>query len=433
MMFNIRKRRVALAAAALTITGALALSGCASGDAGSEAAATVDPNEKVTLNFSWWGNDDRAERYGALIEAFNDEHPNITINGTFTDFPSYWEKRQTEAAGGGLPDVWQFSDSYLRQYGEPGLLLDLNEVSEFVDFDAFDAGLLGTGQLDGKQYSLPTGYSAWAIFQNDDLNSSVGVEPYEGGTDFAGYDEWMAGVTKASGGTVYGGTDYTQRIQNFENVLRQDGGNLYTDDGKLGFTEDELAAFWESGAGLRDGVTIPQSKLEEITPVSGFGAKLATSEMSWSNFLGGYLAESGAANITLTAPPTDNPKAKDLYRQAGLQMAVSKTTKHPEAAATFLDFVVNSPEAGEIFGTTVGFPASETKLAGATLEGADLQVSEYLDSVADRIGDAPPIPVVGYGSLEQTFWDLGKSIGLGAVSIDDAVTQFFDEASVVLG
>ena len=29
-------------------------------------------------------------------------------------------------------------------------------------------------------------------------------------------------------------------------------------------------------------------------PVSGFGANLITSEMSWSNFLGGYLGDSGA-------------------------------------------------------------------------------------------------------------------------------------------
>ena len=102
-------------------------------------------------------------------------------------------------------------------------------------------------------------------------------------------------------------------------------------------------------------------------------------------------------------------------------MAISADTEHPEAAALWLDYVVNSEEAGEIFGTTLGFPASETKLAGTTLEGVDAQVADYLDSVADRIGEAPPVPVVGYGSLEQTFWDLGKSIGLGALSVDDAV------------
>lgn len=428
-MFGMRKNRVAIAAATTTAAVAIALSGCAA----EAPQASYDPDEKVTLTFTWWGNDDRAERYNNLIEAFNEEYPNITINGNFTDFPSYWEKRQTEAAGGGLPDVWQFSDSYLRQYAEPGFLLDISDLGEYIDFEAFDESLRTTGQLDGVQYSLPTGYSAWSIFQNDDVLAANGIDPYQGGGDWSDYDEYMADVTSTTGGALYGGTDYTQRIQNLEIQLRQEGKNLYTDDGELGFTEDDLREYWESGQVVRDGVGVPQSKLEEITPISGFGGKLTATEMSWSNFLGGYLGDSGASSITMAAPPTSDPDAKDLYRQAGLQVAISATTKHPEAAAIFLDFVVNSPISGEIFGTTLGFPASETKLSGAVLEGPDAQVADYLDSVADRIGDAPPIPVVGYGSLEQTFWDLGKSIGLGAISVDDAVTQFFDEASVILG
>ena len=430
-MFMTRARRHLLTAAALTAAAMLALTACASG--GGEPAAAYDPDEEVTLQFTWWGNDDRAQRYQQLIDAFQAEHPNITIDGTFTDFPSYWEKRTTEAAGGGLPDVWQFSDSYLREYAEPGLLLDLETVAEYIDFDAFEESLQQTGQLEGVQYSLPTGYSAWAVFLNDGLLAQAGVEPYEGGTSPEEYTEWMKSVTDATGGTIYGGTDMTQRIQTFENVLRAQGGNLYTEDGELGFTEDELRDFWDSGADARDGVTVPEQRLAETFPKSGFGAGLTASEASWSNFLGGYLADSGAESVTLVAPPTDEPDSKDLYRQAGLQVAISADTEHPEAAALWLDFVVNSEEAGEIFGTTLGFPASETKLAGTTLEGIDAQVADYLESVADRIGEAPPVPVVGYGSLEQTFWDLGKSIGLGALSVDDAVEQFFGEAKVILG
>ena len=423
--------RTLLAAAALTAGAALVLSGCSGGDA--DDAAAFDPDEKVTLDFAFWGNDDRATRYNDLIAAFNEEYPNITINSSFTDFPSFWEKRQTEAAGGGLPDVFQFSDSYLRQYAESGNLLDLADVSDYIDTTTFEESLLGTGALDGVQYSLPTGYSLWANFVNDDLVAEAGLEAPEGGTSFADFDEWMASVTDATGGAVYGGTDYTQRIQVFELQLRANGGNLYTDDGELGFTEDDLREFWESGAEIRDGVTVPQQKLEELSPKSGFGAAITASEMSWSNFLGGYLADSGASSISLVAPPTAKEGSKDLYRQAGLQVAIAANTEHPEAAALFLDFVVNSPEAGEIFGTTLGFPASSSKLEGTTLEGADKQVADYIESAADRIGDAPPVPVVGYGSLEQAFWDAGKSIGLGVLSVDDAVTQFFAEADAILG
>ena len=180
-MFTTRVRRGLFAAAAMAGVAALALTGCASGGA-AEAEPAYDPDEEVTLTFTWWGNDDRAQRYQQLIDAFEEEHPNITIEGNFTDFPSYWEKRQTEAAGGGLPDVWQFSDSYLREYAEPGLLLDLDTVADYIDFDAFEDSLRQTGQLEGVQYSLPTGYSSWAVFLNDGLLEQAGVEPYEGGT-----------------------------------------------------------------------------------------------------------------------------------------------------------------------------------------------------------------------------------------------------------
>ena len=419
---------------ALIASAALALTACGGGgETAPEATASFDPNEAVSLTFTWWGNDDRAARYEKLIAAFNEEYPNIEINGTFTDFPSYWEKKQTEAAGGGLPDVWQFSDSYQRQYAEPGYLLDLGTVSDHITLDTFDDGLKGTGQLEGTQYSLPTGYSTWANFVNHDLAAANGVEAPEGGTTFDEFIEWMAGVTEKTGGSVYGGTDVTQRIQTFELALRAEGKNLYTEDGELGFTKEELKAFWESGQTMRDGAGVPQNKLEEIAPKSGFGANLTVSETSWSNFLGGYLADSGAASISMVAPPTAKVGSKDLYRQAGLQMAISENTEHPEAAALFLDFVVNSPAAGEIFGTTLGFPASSSKLEGAVLEGPDKQVADFLASVEDRIGDAPPVPVVGYGALEQKFWDLGKALGLGAVTVDEAVDQFFAETEVILG
>ncbi|MHA6513047.1 ABC transporter substrate-binding protein [Tessaracoccus sp. Z1128] len=418
---------------ALIASAALALTACGGGETAPEVTASFDPNEAVSLTFTWWGNDDRAARYEKLIAAFNEEYPNIEINGTFTDFPSYWEKKQTEAAGGGLPDVWQFSDSYLRQYAEPGYLLDLGTVSEYIDMGTFDDGLKGTGQLEGVQYSLPTGYSTWANFVNDGLIAEHGLEMPEGGTTFAEFTDWMAGVTEKTGGTVYGGTDVTQRIQTFELSLRAEGKNLYTEDGELGFTKEELKAFWESGQAVRDGIGVPQNKLEEIAPKSGFGANLTVSETSWSNFLGGYLADSGAESISMIAPPTAVEGSKDLYRQAGLQMAISENTEHPEAAALFLDFVVNSAEAGEIFGTTLGFPASSSKLEGAVLEGPDKQVADFLASVEDRVGDAPPVPVVGYGALEQKFWDLGKALGLGAVTVDEAVDQFFAETDVILG
>ena len=57
-----------------------------------------------TLSYSVW-NPDQAVLLEDVIAAFNEEYPNITVNSSFLAFPEFWEKRQTEAAGGNLPDV----------------------------------------------------------------------------------------------------------------------------------------------------------------------------------------------------------------------------------------------------------------------------------------------------------------------------------------
>ena len=131
-MFRTKKIRTALAAGAMT--GALALTACAGGGGG--GGETLDPNEEVTLDFAFWGNDVRAEMYDEAIAAFNEEYPNVEVNVSFLGFPEFWEKRQIEATSGGLPDVMQFDYSYLRQYADNGLLLDLGpHLGEGIDTD----------------------------------------------------------------------------------------------------------------------------------------------------------------------------------------------------------------------------------------------------------------------------------------------------------
>ena len=91
---------------------------------------------------------------------------------------------------------------------------------------------------------------------------------------------------------------------------------------------------------------------------------------------------------------------------------ISAKTEHPEAAATLVNFLVNSPQSGEIFGTNRGLPASETALAAAELDPLSQQIADYEASIADRLGDAPPVPIVGYGTLEEKFRQLGIELEL---------------------
>jgi multiple sugar transport system substrate-binding protein len=432
-MFNIRKRRMAAAAAAIAASAALVLTGCSGGSGGSEAAATYDPDEKVTLNLAFWGNDVRAALYDEAIAAFNEEYPNITVNSSFLGFPEFWEKRQTEAAGGGLPDVMQFDYSYLRQYSENGLLLDLEPyLGNIIDTEPLADNILQIGVVDGETTGIPTSTNAWGLYTNPKLLEQVGVEEFEGGS-WEDYSDWMGEVSKAGAGAVWGGTDYTGRIQNFEIQQRAKGEDLFTEDGEPNFTEKDLTAFWEQGEDVRAN-TIPQQRLEEVYPLSGFDTALGASELTWDNFGAGYLGNlgEGYTELGLVAPPVTEEGAKDLYLKPSMLHSIASTTKHPEAAATLVNFLVNSPEAGKIFGTNRGLPASETMLEGAELDPLGQQISDYEASIADRLGDAPPVPIVGYGSLEEKFRQLGQELGFGTLTVDEAVEQFFNEMDVVL-
>jgi multiple sugar transport system substrate-binding protein len=435
-LFRTKKIRTALAAGAMT--GALALSACAGGGGGG-AAETLDPNEKVTLDFAFWGNDVRAAMYDEAIAAFNEKYPNITVNTSFLGFPEFWEKRQIEATSGGLPDVMQFDYSYLRQYSENGLLLDLGPyLGNGIDTEPLAQNILDIGVVNDTTYGITTSTNAWSMYQNPKLLDEVGVEAYEGGGSYDDYDAWIKQVTDAAkdkGVELWGGTDYTMRIQNFELWLRAQGQDLFSDDGKPTFTEDQLVEFWKLGDDIRSsGAVIPGQRLEEVYPLSGFDSALTASELTWDNFGAGYLGNLGEdyTELGLVQPPTAKEGSKDLYLKPSMLHAVAANTENPEAAIALVDFLVNAPETGAAFGTNRGLPASKTQLEGVEIEGLDTQIRDYETAIADRLGDAPPVPIVGYGTLEEKFRLLGVDLGLGVTTPEKAASEFFGEMDVVL-
>jgi multiple sugar transport system substrate-binding protein len=112
--------------------------------------------------------------------------------------------------------------------------------------------------------------------------------------------------------------------------------------------------------------------------------------------------------------------------------SIAANSEQPAAAATLIDFLINSPESGEIFGTNRGLPASATAREAADLDPVSQDIVDYEASIADRLGDAPPAPVVGYGSLHEKFRELTEELNFGTLTVDQAVEQFFAEMDVVL-
>ena len=150
----------------------------------------------------------------------------------------------------------------------------------------------------------------------------------------------------ASGGAFWGGTDYTGRIQNFEIQLRSEGSYLFSEDGEPGFDEERLTEFWESGADDPRRHRHPAAASRGGRPARAASTPRSTaSELTWDNFGAGYLGNlgEGYTELGLIAPPVTEEGAKDLYLKPSMLHAISANTEHPEAAATLVNFLINSP------------------------------------------------------------------------------------------
>ncbi|WP_312173404.1 extracellular solute-binding protein [Microbacterium sp.] len=425
------------AATGTLLVAALTLAGCAASGQPADTQPTLDPDEEVSISFTFWGNDVRAALYDEAIAEFEDQHPHIDVKILFLSPNDYWEKRQIEAAGGGLPDVVTMDLAYLRQYSESGSLLDLEPyLGSIIQTDPIDSQVLSAGVVDDTTTAVPLSTNSWGMFLNTTLLEEYGVDPFDGGS-WDDYYDWMSEVSAAAGAQsadVWGGVDPITRIENFELQLRAEGGNLFEEDGTPGFDEERLAEFWDSTSAQRaDGGVAPQQRVAEVQPLTAFDAALTASDATWDNTGAGFLGNLGEGfDIELIAPPLSEDGGKDLYLKASQMYSIAANSDHPAAAATLIDFLINSPESGEIFGTNRGLPASATARDAANLDELSQTIADYESSVADRRGEAPPVPIVGYGSLHEKFRELGEELGFGTITVDEAAAQFFAEMDVVV-
>ena len=427
-------KRSILRLTGLAAAAALTLTACSGADSTAKATE-ASSDEPVTLTVTWWGNDDRAARYEEALALFEAEHENITIQPSFTDWPNYWPARATEAAGGSLPDVVQMDLSYLRQFGATGQLYDLDEyLGAGIDVSGMAETLLPSGQIEGTTYAVPISTNAFAMFYNPATLASVGVEAPGEMQTWAEYNDFLrqvseAGVTTADGNLVHGGADYTATFWIFIHWLNQQGKDVFTEDGQLAFTEDDLREWWNLTADLRaDGVTFPAERATQLLPLAPFDTLESASEMSWDNFIAGYLTNSGAESLEMMPIPSDDPDNLGLFLKPSMLYSIGANSEHPAEAALLIDFLVNDPGIAEIFGTSQGLRASSLQRDAVTLEGADAQVAAYEESIAQYLQESPPPPIQGFGTLETRFREISEKINYGSISVDDAVSQWFSEA-----
>ena len=122
----------------MTVLGTTVLSGCgATGESKETSKKEETGDGRINLSIAWWGNETRHEYTQELLDAYTEEHPNVTFTASPTSWDGYWEKLATQTAGGSCPDIVQMDYSYIITYAQNKTLADLQK---FVDDGTIDLG-----------------------------------------------------------------------------------------------------------------------------------------------------------------------------------------------------------------------------------------------------------------------------------------------------
>lgn len=413
---------VRMAAAGTAVVVAAGIAGCA-GSGGSGDGS-------VSVRFSFWGSDERAQRMQEVVDLFEDENPGIDVVPDFADWGGYWDKLATSVAGNDTPDVLMQEDRYIGDYARRGVIADLSEFE--VEMSDIDAQLLSSGEIDGGQYGVPTGSNVMSMIANPEIFAKAGVEmPDDSSWTWDDYVEISQAISDGTPDGTYGTSDYSFSEVGLVVYLRQHGQNLFAEDGTLGYDDELLEEWFQRSLDLQASGAQPPADtglaldLLDSPIARGFGAM----SLTWSAQLG-TLSEAVDTDLAVLRVPGESEfERAGMYFKPGTYLSQSASTENPEAAAKFIDFFVNSPEVGEIFGTELGLPGSAAvrEAVVPTLSANDAAAADFVEDLGDEIVDAPPVLPEGAGDAADIMQRINAEVLFERMSPEEGAVQFRQE------
>ena len=430
-------RRKALALG-LAVPGLAGLAACGPNTTGGGGGSGEDGS--ASLRLAWWGNPARNENTNNVVEAYKEVAPDVTISKEPGEWSGYWDKLATQTAGGDFPDIVQMDEKYLAEYGGRGALLDLAEAG--LDTSEFAPGSVEVGELpEVGLAAINAGLNAFAFLINPVLFEEAGVDvPDDTTWTWDSLLDTAVQISEATEEGVYGMTQMGMIQGLFQVYVRQAGQDQYKDGG-AGFDAETATAWFEyakkiqetgAGPGASESVEDASRSMDQAL----FGTGRAAMTVAWSNQVVAHdaLVPEG---VTVLRPPSMTGSAADaeLWYKASMYWSVSAQAADPEAAVAFVDYLVNSPDAGKILSVERGVPGNLAVREAIVpdLDEANTKAVDFLEAIEEELGDAPEITPQGGGQFEDILTRAGEEMLFGELTTAEAGQRLLDDLTTALG
>ncbi len=396
-----------------------------------------------SLTMTWWGPAERHKSYLAAIALYQAE-TGVPIRASYGGFDGYFEKLQTQMAGGAAPDLFQIRGGPPPlQYINRGLLLDLTPyIGSAIATQDLETSVFESVRYQGKVYEIPQGVGTTALYINKTQLEELGGEIPDNEWTWDDFATLAKELAKNAPEGVYGTTDVWAtggRPSGFRVFIRQRGKELYTEDGQLGYEKADVIEWLNFWKDLRDAGAVTPPDVTAGAKSSDGTSSLVTRQapmyFSWTGILVGLQELTSDELVPQLLPngPAGSRLGQSL--EADGPVAISANTANPDAAVAFLNFLINNPACDELLGTVNGVPISARRNA-VLRELASGAAQRDFDYIREASAHSTPLTVIQpEGALEVEtglLHRLHEDVAFGRQSIEEGVNYFFDEAGRIL-
>jgi len=370
-------------------------------------AQHADAQASSEVRFAFWGDPAEEAAYTAVVESFEENHPEIDVTIDYTPGQGdYYRKIASDFAAGNAPDVYLTNYRQFGQYaGADGLTpvqpyIDGSQVISEDDYYGLSLDAFRFGDA-GALYCLPQNISSLVVYYNEDMFEANGVPLPEDGwswdtfvaaaqaltqdTDGDGSIDQFGVVVEPSmyrmvsfiwgaGGEIVDDTNHptTLTIDSPEAI---DGLTKFISLGASGYnvvpTEEEVAAESDQDRFMRGGAAMyiqSRRPVPTLREIEGF---------SWN----------------VTSLPVLNEAATVLHSDA---FCMSADTANADAAWTFIEYAGSADgqlllaETGRTVPSMIAVSESDVFLKGEPLTAEASAADASQSSTSDEDGALPP-------------------------------------------
>ena len=446
-----RRMRPALALIAVL---ALAISACADNGDVPETADDVDVPEddaepapeadtdaaEPSGELRWAIRDYFEAEARALIEAFEDEHPDVSIELELlpTD-EGYVQRLLTARLGDDLPDMIAHGDVFTEQFADAEITTDLTphlEASDVLSVDFFSPAFMDvyevkTGAYAGEIHALPQGADAIVLYYNKDHFDEAGLDYPD---DTWSYEDLVAAAEQLTTDDRWGFAETPSWHARYNPTLQALGAMPVSEDGTVAdIGSPEALEGWRLMIEpMIDGPFFPQEELDQTPSTTAFTQQRVSMYPGVRAQMPQIVNE---ADFAWDVAPNPTVNGTRLSGAGSVAVAMTQAAEDPELVFSFFEWFYDEEGGMPILTASGGVVPPVPDLYDSDV-WRNLPVSPdnedpFVEAVQTGVG-SPLLAAGSRGEWDENIQQAIESVTLAGVSIEEAFTAAQERAQQIL-